>query len=558
MAVTESELEKYLVQVRRIAEHRENGAERKIKQIYKNLTEDLNSWLGNCYAKYAEDDKLDFAVLRQKGQYARFLEEVQLKVDRIYPELKNTVEELIDTTYKVCWHGMYDGVTKSKKVEDLHKAFKASKAITPEQIKAAVQNPIPKLRLKPILERNRRQIIGDIRREIGVGLSNGDRMSTMARRISKYVDGDYNKSMRIARTEAHRVREVGFNDSAERIDRIMQDNNSDCRMVKIWRNKKDLAVRKTDKANHVDMEGQTVLADEEFTLISGAKAKCPGTSGVAAEDCNCRCRASRDIMNDAEFYAATGRHFPGYAAQTTKTPNNLNNTLQNQQKSDKIEKSEIRKELEKSGIAYNDVALLPKTLSSSEIVTRLGGGDMTSGSCSSLGFAYIGNKQGYDVLDFRGGNSQHFFARNNNIKQMLNLPGVKGSITKVEKEAGDTAKIIKGLEYEKEYYIAVGRHAAIIRNTEHGAEYLELQSPKSNGWQTFDKYGSTIATLRKRFGCRKTADRMRIGNRSVVFEKEVVLMEVDSFKNNDEFRRILGYINTALNEQKKGAMGSVK
>lgn len=323
----ESELERYLVQVRRIAESREAGAERKIRKMYKELAEDLNSWLGNVYAKYAEDDRLDYSILRSKGQYARFLEEVQSKIDGIYPELKSEVENLIDTTYRVCWHGMYNGVTKSKRVEDLKKTFSASKSITPEQIKAAVQNPISKLRLNPVLNRNRQQIISNIRREIGVGLSNGDRMSTMARRIQHYVDNDRSKALLIARTEAHRVREVGFNDSAERIDKIMQDNQSDYRMVKTWRNVGDLAVRKTDKANHVDMEGQTVLADEEFTMVrSRAKAKCPGTSGIAAEDCNCRCRASRDIMNDAEFYAATGRHFSGYKEKN----------VDNNKKSDKI------------------------------------------------------------------------------------------------------------------------------------------------------------------------------------------------------------------------------
>ena len=183
---------------------------------------------------------------------------------------------------------------------------------------------------------------------------------------------------------------------------------------------------------------------------------------------------------------------------------------------------------------------------------------MTKGSCSSLGFAYIGNKHGYDVLDFRGGNSQHFFSLNNNIKKMLNLPGVKGNITKVKKEAADTAKIIKGLEYGKEYYLASGRHAAIIRNTEKGAEYLELQSPTDNGWHPFDKYGSMVATLQKRFDCRKTVDKMKIGSKSVVFEKEVILMEVDSFINNDEFRKVLGYINTVSTKQMKGAMGSVR
>ena len=328
----ESELERYLVQVRRIAESREAGAERKIRKMYKELAEDLNSWLGNVYAKYAEDDRLDYNILRSKGQYARFLEEVQLKIDEIYPELKTEVENLIDTTYKVCWHGMYNGVTKSKRIEGLKKTFSASKSITPEQIKAAVQNPISKLRLNLVLNRNRQQIISNIRREIGVGLSNGDSMSTMARRIQRYVDNDRSKALLIARTEAHRVREVGFNDSAERIDKIMQDNKSEYRMVKTWRNVGDLAVRKTDKANHVDMEGQMVLADEEFTMVrSGAKAKCPGTSGIAAEDCNCRCRASRDIMNDAEFYALTGRHFPGYVALMS-TRNNSNNTLQNKEK----------------------------------------------------------------------------------------------------------------------------------------------------------------------------------------------------------------------------------
>lgn len=331
----ESDLERYLAQVRRVAESREAGAERKIRKMYKELAEDLNSWLGNVYAKYAEDDRLDYSILRSKGQYARFLEEVQSKIDGIYPELKSEVENLIDTTYKVCWHGMYNGVTKSKRVEDLKKTFSASKSITPEQIKAAVQNPISKLRLNPVLNRNRQQIISNIRREIGVGLSNGDRMSTMARRIQHYVDNDRSKALLIARTEAHRVREVGFNDSAERIDKIMQDNQSDYRMVKTWRNVGDLAVRKTDKANHVDMEGQTVLADEEFTMVrSRAKAKCPGTSGIAAEDCNCRCRASRDIMNDAEFYAATGRHFPGYKEKS----------VDNNKKSDKIKSEPQRAE----------------------------------------------------------------------------------------------------------------------------------------------------------------------------------------------------------------------
>ena len=61
------------------------------------------------------------------------------------------------------------------------------------------------LTLKDTLEKHRKDIIYAIKRDIGVGLSNGDRYTTMARRISKNLDGDYKKSIRIVRTEAHRV-----------------------------------------------------------------------------------------------------------------------------------------------------------------------------------------------------------------------------------------------------------------------------------------------------------------------------------------------------------------
>lgn len=307
---SEGQLEKYLVQARRIAEHREAGAEKQIREMYKNLTEDLNGWLGNYYAKYAVDDVLDFGVLRQKRLEARFLEEVQQKVDNLYPNLKKTVEEVVEKTYEICYQGMYDGVTKAKTVSELHNIFKSVSAVTPEQIKAAVKNPIKKLSLTSTLERNRAQIISGIRREITVGLTNGDRMSTVAQRISKYVDSDYKKAMLISRTETHRVREAGLNDAANGINNILKANNSEYRMVKTWHNMSDGAVRNASHANHVDMEGQTVLQDEMFTMVgSGAKADHPGASGVAAEDCNCRCFLTTELMNDAEFFSATGRHF---------------------------------------------------------------------------------------------------------------------------------------------------------------------------------------------------------------------------------------------------------
>lgn len=313
MAVSKETLEKHLIQVRRIAEHREAKAEQNIRYYFAKLKKDLNSFLGNEYAKLAEDDKLTYAILQQKGEYARFLEEVISKVDGISPKLRSEVQSLVEETYKTCYKGLVKGVENIDDMAGLAKEFKAISAISPETVKRAVQNPIKKLTLNSTLERNRKQVISNIRREINIGLTQGDRMSTMAGRISKHVEQDYRKSMLIARTEAHRVRESGFNDAAESVDTILSENDSEFRMVKTWRNMRDGAVRHTNLANHVEMEGVTVLQDEDFELSDGSTAPCPGSSGVAAQDCNCRCYLARRIMSDEEYYRETGKHFSAKA-----------------------------------------------------------------------------------------------------------------------------------------------------------------------------------------------------------------------------------------------------
>lgn len=222
------------------------------------------------------------------------------------------------------------------------------------------------------------------------------------------------------------------------------------------------------------------------------------------------------------------------------------------------EQSEAAKFIEQActteNVEHRAVQALPKRLTSDEIIERLAGGDMTQGSCSSLAFAYIGNKNGLDVLDFRDGGSRRVFSMNKNIMKMLELPGVEGSITKVKKEVQGTIDVLKNLELNKEYYLATGKHAAIVRKLDTGYQYLELQSKYQNGWMPFERYGSMATTLNKRFGCRKTVDK----SFGYVWERTVILMDVDSFKDNEEFEQLLGYINTAVDKQRKGALGDAR
>lgn len=293
------DLDRLLVQIRRIEEHREKGAEAEIRKTYQALLQDLRHYLADEYTRYAEDDQLTYEILQRHGAYARFLEEVEQKINDISPEIRRSIRSTVEQTYEYTYNGMVESV---KKVV-MNPAIAAGlKACTPDVIRRAVENPVSKLTLNDRLEKHRKEIVYDIKQNITVGLMNGDRYTTMANRIKQSVDGDYKKAIRIARTETHRVREAGNHDAAVLVNGALKDSTTGLQMVKTWRTMKDERVRpakakgRNRQYNHRKMDGVTVPVDEEFVLPSGAKTKAPGQSGVAGEDINCRCYLSYGLQ----------------------------------------------------------------------------------------------------------------------------------------------------------------------------------------------------------------------------------------------------------------------
>ena len=80
------------------------------------------------------------------------------------------------------------------------------------------------------------------------------------------------------------------------------------------------------------------------------------------------------------------------------------------------------------------------------------------------------------------------------------------------------------------------------------------EDEEENGWTSFDVHGSVEKTLERRFGCKTPADE-KLG---IIRRRKVFLMDVDSFKDNTDFETLLGYMNTKVNEQKKGESGHVR
>lgn len=319
------DLEYYLAQARRIEAHRDAGFEKEIKKLYTEMLTGLRATLADAYTKWGTDDQLTFAMLQRAGYEARFLKEIQEQVDVATKMQAARLRTTVGKAYEFAYKSMVEGVEKAAAgIEGLEDIFEAAEAITPEQIKAVVNNPVSGLTLNDRLEKHRKDIIYNIKQTVGVGLMNGDRYTTMAKRIAESLDGDYKKAIRIVRTETHRVREAGNIDAALKVDEELQNGTSEMRMVKTWRSMQDERVRpqqrrKTKKGwvtkmgksppNHMKMDGQIVLANELFDLGGGVKAMAPGQSGNAADDINCRCYASYEMMDDATYYAKTGKHF---------------------------------------------------------------------------------------------------------------------------------------------------------------------------------------------------------------------------------------------------------
>lgn len=136
--------------------------------------------------------------------------------------------------------------------------------------------------------------------EISRGIAQGLSYQEMARNLKNVTNVDYNKTLRIAKTEGHRIQqEATYNVQKRAIARGAE-------VVKQWDSTLDGKTRPTHRA----LDGQIVGVDEYFKSESGYKALYPGDFGIPSEDCNCRCcllQRAKWALSDEEFTKMNGK-----------------------------------------------------------------------------------------------------------------------------------------------------------------------------------------------------------------------------------------------------------
>lgn len=137
-----------------------------------------------------------------------------------------------------------------------------------------------------------------VRAEVSRGIANGSTWNEVAGKLSRHMANTpfqraYNNSIRIARTEGHRIQVQSSMDA----QMVAKSKGAD--IVKQW----DSTLDGNTRDLHRLLDGQIREIDEPFEA-DGIQVDAPGMFGDPAEDCNCRCcllQRARWALDDDEL-----------------------------------------------------------------------------------------------------------------------------------------------------------------------------------------------------------------------------------------------------------------
>jgi len=265
-------LEKAIQLINKIVDRLVKGSEREVIKRYAKTLAEIRGMLGLLYEKYESDGILTYDELAKFDRLQKFLNEINQEVATNYKDIAKT---FADTLEKVFKEGYY---LTAWGIETEAMAKLAYSTVPSDVILEAINNPVSGLTLKQRLEKNRTEIIYRIQQEVTQGLVKGETYREMAGRLKIALEGDAAKSVRIVRTEAHRVQESAKHGAAAHA------KQNGVIMMKQWNSSEDSRVR----SSHRHLNNKKIPIDQDFVGYYG-RGPSPGNLHSAAEDIHCRC-----------------------------------------------------------------------------------------------------------------------------------------------------------------------------------------------------------------------------------------------------------------------------
>lgn len=261
------------LEVQKLSVQDEKRIIRQLQQVYKKASEDCQA---KIEALAARQDLQNIQTIIYQQQYQKALKK---QLDSIFDELQassfQSISDYLEKSYENGFFGtLYDLQGQGIPL------------IIPIDQRQVVQALELDTKLsKPFYDRLGEDVTflkKKVKAEVSRGIANGSTWWDVAQKIATGMNSPlktalYN-SMRIARTEGHRIQ------NQAQWDTINKAKAKGADIVKQW----DSTLDQLTRATHRRLDGQIRELDEPFE-VDGHKAMYPGGFGIPKEDIHCRC-----------------------------------------------------------------------------------------------------------------------------------------------------------------------------------------------------------------------------------------------------------------------------
>ena len=264
---------------------------KELKRIYRKSLDDINAKIVDLLAR-SDIENLS-SIIYQVDYQKALKRQINAILDDLYTHNFTSVSEYLANCYTDAFIGtIYDlqgqGIPLIFPIEQ-EQVIRALN--TNSQIKEGLYK-----KLGINIDEFKKSIAGEISR----GISQSYSYQQIALNLKNRSNADYNKTIRIARTEGHRIQqEATYNCQVE-----AEKNGAE--IYKQW----DATLDGRTRPDHIYLDGQLKKLKEPF-MVNGYTAMYPGEFGVASEDCNCRCcllqRAKWAVKNTKSITKMDGR-----------------------------------------------------------------------------------------------------------------------------------------------------------------------------------------------------------------------------------------------------------
>ena len=266
------------------------------KKVIKNLTDNYIKALAGIKGKIkqllvdAEETQLQSKIYQLQYQQA-----LEKQISGYLKTLQSSNIKTVEEFLQQCYQDAFVGNIYSLQSQNIPLMF----PVNQEQMLASIQKPTDGFKFSNRLYNNISELQQVVKAEIIRGVASNFSYADIARNISNYSEADMNKSMRIARTEGHRVQ------NEARYDSMSTAKSKGADIVKQW----DATLDGKTRPEHAELDGQVVELDEDFK-VGSYSAPYPGAFGDPYMDCNCRCamlQRARWAVKDGDGTRYIGR-----------------------------------------------------------------------------------------------------------------------------------------------------------------------------------------------------------------------------------------------------------